>query len=50
MEQRKDETLESNHSLHVSHLPSDVSGEVAVRGKLQMAAVSCSVVHDIYLS
>lgn len=33
-----------------SHLPSYVPGEVAVRGELEMATVSCGVVHHIDLS
>lgn len=31
------------------HLPGYVSGEVAVRCKLQVAAVSSSVIHHVYL-
>lgn len=33
-----------------SHLPGNISGEVAVRSKLQVAAVSGGVVHHVYLS
>lgn len=33
----------------VPHLPGHVSGEVAVRCKLQVAAVSSSVIHHVYL-
>lgn len=33
-----------------SNLSGYVSGEVAVRSKLQVAAVSCGVVHDVDLS
>lgn len=35
---------------HFSHLPGDISGKVAVRCKLEVAAVSGSVVHYVYLS
>lgn len=34
----------------LTHLSGHVSGEVAVRGKFEMAAVACSVVHNVYFS
>lgn len=37
-------------SLHFSHLPGHISGEVAVRSKLQVAAVPGGVVHHVDLS
>jgi len=34
---------------HFSHLPGHISGEVAVRSELQVAAVSGGVVHQVDL-
>lgn len=37
-------------SVQLSHLSGHISGEVTVRGKLYMAPVSSSVIHNINLS
>lgn len=41
---------EKFHAMMFSHLPGHISGEVAVRSKLQVAAVSSGVVHYVYLT